>query len=41
MNKGKMIVWLKKIGWIGFFFFLIKGIIWLFIFYYVGKKIAP
>ena len=23
--------WLKKIGWVGFFFFLIKGIIWILI----------
>jgi hypothetical protein len=29
--------WLKKIGWAGFFFFLIKGLIWLAIFAGVGK----
>ena len=23
--------WLKRIGWAGFFFFLIKGLIWLFV----------
>jgi hypothetical protein len=21
--------WLKRLGWVGFFFFLIKGILWL------------
>jgi hypothetical protein len=21
--------WLKKLGWAGFFFFLIKGLVWL------------
>jgi hypothetical protein len=32
-NKTKK--FLKKIGWIGFFFFLIKGIAWI-VFGYVG-----
>jgi len=27
-NKGK-ISWLKRLGWAGFFFFLIKGCFWL------------
>ncbi|MFN0274218.1 MAG: hypothetical protein ACKVPJ_00610 [Chitinophagales bacterium] len=22
-------LWLKRVGWAGFFFFLIKGILWL------------
>jgi hypothetical protein len=39
MNKAKLFAWLKKVGWIGFFFFLLKGIVWLFIFYYGGKEI--
>jgi hypothetical protein len=26
-EKTKM--WLKRIGWAGFFFFLVKGIVWL------------
>lgn len=30
-NKKK--TWLKRIGVAGFLFFLIKGIIWLFVFY--------
>lgn len=26
-------VWLKRLGWAGFFFFLVKGLIWLAVFY--------
>lgn len=29
--------WLKRIGVLGFLFFLIKGIIWLFVFYFGFK----
>ena len=29
--------WLKRIGWIGFFFFLIKGLLWLGAFYFGFK----
>jgi hypothetical protein len=25
----KALAWFKKIGWLGFFFFLIKGLLWL------------
>ena len=32
--------WLKRIGWIGFFFFLIKGLIWLVVFFGVGKMVT-
>lgn len=28
-NEGKFKQWLKKVGWIGFLFFLIKGLVWL------------
>ncbi|WP_211252686.1 hypothetical protein [Crocinitomix catalasitica] len=28
-NKWFQNPWLKKIGWIGFTFFLVKGLIWL------------
>jgi hypothetical protein len=28
----KLISWLKRIGWAGFFFFLIKGLVWVAIF---------
>jgi len=30
--------WLKRIGWVGFLFFLIKGLLWLGAFYF-GFKI--
>jgi hypothetical protein len=26
--------WLKRIGWAGFLFFLIKGLIWLIVIYF-------
>jgi len=35
--NSKTKVWLKKIGWAGFLFFLIKGIIWLLILFGLGK----
>ena len=28
LDKEKIILWLKRLGVIGFFFFLIKGLIW-------------
>ncbi len=38
--KAKKKGWLKRIGWIGFFFFLIKGLIWLAVFFGVGKMVT-
>jgi hypothetical protein len=29
--------WLKRLGWMGFVFFLIKGILWLIVPYLVAK----
>jgi len=29
--------WMRRLGWAGFFFFLIKGLIWLAVFYGLGK----
>jgi hypothetical protein len=29
--------YIKKVGWLGFFFFLGKGMVWLYIFYVAGK----
>ena len=37
-RKSKWKSWLKKIGIAGFLFFLIKGLIWLAIFYFLGKS---
>lgn len=28
-NENKSRKWLKRLGWVGFLFFLVKGIIWL------------
>jgi len=40
MNNGKIITWLKRLGWVGFFFFLIKGLIWIAVFFGLGKAIG-
>ncbi|MDR6560128.1 MULTISPECIES: hypothetical protein [unclassified Arcicella] len=31
--------WLKRLGWAGFFFFLIKGLLWLIVPYLIAKGI--
>ena len=36
-NKVKR--WLKRVGWVGFLFFLIKGLLWLLIPYLIAKGI--
>jgi hypothetical protein len=36
-RKAQIIKWLKKIGFWGFLFFLIKGLLWLVIGYFVLK----
>ena len=28
-TNQKIILWLKRIGWVGFAFFLLKGLIWI------------
>ncbi|ADY52924.1 hypothetical protein Pedsa_2376 [Pseudopedobacter saltans DSM 12145] len=38
-GKSKLVTWLKRIGLIGFLFFLIKGLIWLAILYFIGTNI--
>lgn len=37
-GQSKTMLWFKRLGFAGFMFFLIKGIVWLFIFYYAGKS---
>ncbi|GAB3881660.1 hypothetical protein GCM10028825_03180 [Spirosoma agri] len=32
-------LWLKRVGWLGFFFFLIKGLLWLLIPYLIAKGV--
>ncbi|MGA0556172.1 hypothetical protein ACO2Q8_05965 [Larkinella sp. VNQ87] len=34
-NRFKL--WLKRVGWLGFLFFLIKGLLWLIIPYLIAK----
>jgi hypothetical protein len=38
-KEGRMTfkTWLKRLGWAGFFFFLIKGLLWLIIPYAIAK----
>jgi hypothetical protein len=31
--------WAKRIGFWGFLFFLLKGLVWLAVFYFVAKKV--
>ncbi len=37
---SKRTTWLRKIGWAGFFFFLIKGLVWLGIFFGLGQALG-
>lgn len=37
MKKSKAMKWLKRIGLGGFLFFLIKGLVWLAIGYFIIK----
>lgn len=37
-RKQRLITWLKRLGFWGFVFFLVKGLVWLALFYFVAKK---
>lgn len=39
-KSTKLKRWLKKVGLLGFLFFLAKGIVWLFIFYGAANLIS-
>ncbi len=39
MEKGNWKVWLRRFGVAGFLFFLIKGLIWLAVFFGLWKTI--
>jgi hypothetical protein len=39
-GNNKLRTWLKRFGLAGFLFFLIKGIVWLFIFFGAAKLIG-
>ena len=32
--------WIRKLGWAGLLFFLIKGLVWLGIFFVMGKVLG-
>ncbi|RFS24792.1 alanyl-tRNA synthetase [Chitinophaga silvatica] len=36
-RQQKIILWLKRVGFWGFMFFLIKGLVWLYLIYWVAK----
>ncbi len=38
-SNNKMILWLKRLGVAGFLFFLLKGLVWIAIFYGLKKYI--
>nr|WP_315423185.1 hypothetical protein [uncultured Pedobacter sp.] len=40
MNKEKAKLWFKRVGLVGVLFFLIKGLIWLVVIYFVGKNVS-
>lgn len=37
-SKGRR--WLQRLGWAGFMFFLIKGLVWLAVFYGMGRMVG-
>jgi len=37
MKNARIMLWLKRLGVAGFFFFLIKGLIWLGVFFGVSQ----
>ncbi len=37
MDKTKFRLWLKRVGAVGFLFFLAKGIFWIYVFMSLGK----
>ncbi len=36
-TNNKFMLWFKRLGWAGFFFFLVKGLLWLLIPYLIAK----
>ncbi len=39
-SRGKALGWLRKLGWAGFLFFLIKGLVWIAVFYGLGRYVG-
>jgi len=40
MKDARFMLWLKRLGVVGFLFFLIKGLIWLGVFFGVSQFIG-
>lgn len=38
-KPSKLQLWLKRVGIGGLIFFTVKGIVWLFIFYFAGSEL--
>ena len=38
-TSGKITLWLKRVGLVGFLFFLVKGLIWIFVFVFVKGQL--
>jgi hypothetical protein len=38
-EKKRKYTTLKRIGWLGFAFFLLKGLIWLALFFFAGSEL--
>lgn len=37
-DKSKLIVWLKRVGFAGFMFFFLKGLVWIAVFIFAAKS---
>ncbi len=38
-KKKSMTAWLKRLGIAGFLFFLVKGLVWIALFFFTGNEI--
>ena len=38
-KKSSLIAWVKRLGFAGFLFFLVKGLVWLAVFFFTGNEI--
>jgi hypothetical protein len=38
-KKTSRVAWLKRLGVVGFLFFLVKGLVWLALFFFTGNEI--
>ena len=38
-KKNRLVLWLKRIGFAGFLFFLVKGLVWIFVFIFIKGQL--